>query len=94
MSATGKKASLFKDSKGTKIAAKTRQHANQLSDEERQQADKELRQFEADRRSWDKKLVDLQNDLETGPQKISDGYEVRARQLEPIGLVYLWPATN
>jgi hypothetical protein len=38
MSATGKKASLFKDSKGTKIAEKTRQHANQLSDEERQQA--------------------------------------------------------
>lgn len=38
MSATGKKASLFKDSKGTKMAAKTRQHANQLSDEERQQA--------------------------------------------------------
>jgi len=38
MSATGKKASLFKESKGKKMAAKTRQHANQLSDEERQQA--------------------------------------------------------
>jgi hypothetical protein len=38
MSATGNKATLLKDSKGTKMVAKTRQHANQLSDEESQQA--------------------------------------------------------
>ena len=38
MSATSKKPSLQKETKGTKMAAKTRQHANQLSDEERQQA--------------------------------------------------------
>ena len=38
MSVTGKKSSLQKETKGTKMAAKTRQHANQLSDDERQQA--------------------------------------------------------
>ncbi len=64
------------------------------SDEERLQAEKEMRQFEADRRSWDSKLIALQDDLETEPQAARDGYKVQARQLEPIGLVYLWPATN
>ncbi len=64
------------------------------SDEQRQQAEKETRQFEADRRSWDGKLLRLQDDLEHEPQNVRDGYEVRARQLEPLGLIYLWPATN
>lgn len=64
------------------------------TDEQRQQSEKELRQFEADRRSWDDKLLRLQTDLDNEPQKVSDGYEVKARQLEPLGIVYLWPATN
>jgi hypothetical protein len=53
-----------------------------------------LRQFEDDRRSWDAKLVRLQADLASEPQKVKDNYVVAARQLEPIGLIYLWPATN
>ena len=40
------------------------------------------------------KLLRLQNDLETEPEKVRRGYEVQARRLEPVGLVYLWPATN
>jgi hypothetical protein len=64
------------------------------TEEQRQQAEKEIRQFEADRRSWDGKLVWLQDDLEKQPQIVRDGYQVRVRQLEPIGLVYLWPVTN
>ncbi len=64
------------------------------TEEQRQQSEKELRQFEADRRSWDEKLVRLQSDLDNEPQKVKDGYEVKARQLEPLGIVYLWPATN
>ena len=39
-------------------------------DEIRQQAEKEMRQFEADRRSWDEKLVRLQGDLEREPAKV------------------------
>ena len=64
------------------------------SDEQRQQSEKELRQFEADRRSWDGKLLRLQADLDGEPGAVRDGYAVRARQLEPLGLVYLWPTTN
>lgn len=64
------------------------------SDEQKQQAERELRQFEADRRSWDDKLVRLQNDLDREPQKVRGNYTVAANQLEPIGLVYLWPTTG
>ena len=63
-------------------------------DEIRQQNEREMRQFEADRRSWDGKLLRLQQELDTEPEKVRRGYEVVARRLEPIGLVYLWPATN
>lgn len=65
------------------------------SEEEiRRQQEREMRQFEADRRSWDGKLVRLQNELDSEPKKVRLGYEVQARRLEPVGLVYLWPATN
>ncbi|PDT12930.1 DISARM system SNF2-like helicase DrmD [Rhizobium sp. M1] len=64
------------------------------TEEQRQQSEKEMRQMEADRRTWDEKLLRLQNDLDNEPQKVKDGYEVKARQLEPLGIVYLWPATN
>ena len=53
-----------------------------------------MRQFEADRRSWDGKLLQLQHELDSEPEKVRRGYAVQARRLEPIGLVYLWPATN
>jgi hypothetical protein len=56
--------------------------------------EREIRQFEADRRSWDDKLVRLQNDLDNEPENVRRGYEVQAQRLEPIGLIYLWPATN
>ena len=63
-------------------------------DDIRKQHERELRQFEADRRSWDGKLLRLQQDLDAEPEKVRQGYKVQARRLEPIGLIYLWPATN
>jgi hypothetical protein len=63
-------------------------------EEIRKQAERELRQFEADRRSWDGKLLRLQKELESEPEKVRRGYAVQARRLEPVSLVYLWPATN
>jgi hypothetical protein len=63
-------------------------------DEVRNQHEREMRQFEADRRSWDGKLLRLQHELESEPEKVRRGYEVQARRLEPVGLIYLWPATN
>lgn len=64
------------------------------AEDTRNQRERELRQFEADRRSWDAKLVRLQEDIEREPQAVRDGYEVRARQLQPLGLVYIWPAQS
>jgi hypothetical protein len=63
-------------------------------DEIRKQAEREMRQFESDRRSWDGKLLRLQSDLENEPEQVRQSYQVQARRLEPVGLVYLWPATN
>lgn len=64
------------------------------SEAQRAQAEREMQQFEADRRSWDGKLLRLQADLVKEPERVAAGYSVIARQLEPISLVYLWPQTN
>ena len=61
------------------------------TDEERAQAERERRQREADRRSWDDKLARLRQDLEEEPARVREGYRVVAERLEPVGLVYLWP---
>ena len=36
----------------------------------------------------------LEQNVATEPNRVRDGYRVRAARLEPVGLVYLWPATN
>lgn len=64
------------------------------TDAQKAQAEREMQQFEADRRSWDGKLLRLQADLAKEPERVATGYSVKARQLEPIGLIYLWPRTN
>ncbi|MGI8512211.1 MAG: DISARM system SNF2-like helicase DrmD, partial [Solirubrobacteraceae bacterium] len=56
--------------------------------------DEERRQLEQDVRSWRQRLVQFDADLATEPDRIADFYVVRARRLEPVGLVYLWPDTN
>jgi len=56
--------------------------------------DDELRQLEANRRHWDHRLSELEGELETEPARIRDVYQVRARRIEPVGLIYLWPVTN
>ena len=57
-------------------------------------AEEEKRQREADVRSWRVRLEQFDRDLDEEPQRVRDFYEVRARRVEPIGLVYLWPDTN
>ena len=54
----------------------------------------ERRQREADVASWRKRLAQFDRDLETEPARIREFYEVRAKRVEPIGLVYLWPDTG
>jgi len=45
-------------------------------------------------RAWRTRLEQFDHDLEREPQRIREFYEVRARRVEPVGLVYLWPETN
>jgi hypothetical protein len=56
--------------------------------------DEEKRQVESDMRSWRVRLEQFDRDLEREPQRIRAFYEVRAKRVEPVGLVYLWPETN
>ncbi len=57
-------------------------------------ADDEQRQLEADVRSWRSRLIQFDRDLAEEPARIRDFYTVKARRIEPVGLVYLWPESN
>ena len=46
------------------------------------------------RRYWETRLGEVHRERETEPERIRALYEVKARRVEPIGLVYLWPVTN
>ncbi len=54
----------------------------------------EMRQLDADMRHWRRRLTQFERDLQREPARIREFYEVRARRVEPVGLVYLWPETN
>ena len=54
----------------------------------------ELRQQEADRRAWKRRLDEIESELESEPLRIADAYTVRAHRIDPLGLVYLWPRTG
>ena len=57
-------------------------------------SEEEKRQRQSDVASWRTRLAQFDRDLETEPERIRAFYEVRARRVEPIGLVYLWPDTG
>ncbi len=54
----------------------------------------ELRQLNADMRHWSIRLESLARELDDEPARIRESYEVRARRVEPVGLVYLWPVSG
>jgi SNF2 family DNA or RNA helicase len=54
----------------------------------------EQRQRELDIRAWRGRLANIGRELEEQPAHILTGYQVRAKRLEPVGIVYLWPATG
>jgi hypothetical protein len=56
--------------------------------------EEERRQLESNRRYWGKRLLDLDRELRTEPDRIRSLYEVRATRIEPVGLVYLWPVAG
>ena len=54
----------------------------------------EQRQVREERRHRVQRLARLDQELRTEPNRVRDGYEVRASRIELVGLVTLWPATN
>ena len=52
------------------------------------------RELEANMRYWRERLGQFDSDLEAEPLRVRQFYEVCARRIEPVGLVYLWPDTN
>jgi superfamily II DNA/RNA helicase len=56
--------------------------------------DEEQRQLESNKRHWDNRLHAIDQELATEPERIRALYEVKAKRIEPVGLVYLWPVTG
>ncbi len=54
----------------------------------------EKRQLASDRRHWERRVSDLEAEMETEPARIEQTYQVKAWRVEPVGLVYLWPVTS
>jgi uncharacterized protein (DUF885 family) len=70
--------------------ARRRQLGFEWSDAERDQRD----QYEADEAHMAARLAAIDRELDTEPAQIRSLYQVALRRLEPVGLVYLWPATR
>jgi hypothetical protein len=56
--------------------------------------DEDLRQREADRQHWRRRLARIETELIEEPCRVREAYEVKADRLEPVGLVYLWPSAG
>ena len=56
--------------------------------------DDERRQLQTTMRYWRTRLDQFDRDLKQEPGRIRAFYEVQAKRVEPVGLVYLWPETN
>ena len=54
----------------------------------------ERRERESDQRHWESRLSRIEQELKEEPARLRDSYEIRAHRLEPVGLVYLWPASG
>jgi hypothetical protein len=56
--------------------------------------EEEKRQLEADKRHWGRRLGQIQEELTREPERIEAQYRVKARRIEPVGVVYLWPVSG
>ena len=54
----------------------------------------EKRQFDLDQRAWEQRLALFERELSSEPDRVRAFYEVRVTRVEPVGLIYLWPASN
>jgi superfamily II DNA or RNA helicase len=72
-----------------KTLEKTEGHPDQL---ELFTVVEERRQLEDNMRYWRKWLAGVEEDLRTEPARIAEFYDVKTIRVEPVGIVYLWPA--
>lgn len=77
-----------------RIVATARQHAAGTVQGLLPFPEEERRQLEADRRHWDRRLAEIDRELEREPERVRAVYDVRADRVEPVGLVYLWPVSG
>jgi ERCC4-related helicase len=52
------------------------------------------RQLDLDRGHWRKRLAQLADEIELEPERVRRTYKVKARRVEPVGVVYLWPVSR
>jgi hypothetical protein len=55
---------------------------------------RERKQLEDDRKHMQRRKDEMQTEIEREPARIRDSYRVTLSRLEPVGLVYLWPANR
>ncbi|MDA1276710.1 MAG: DISARM system SNF2-like helicase DrmD [Verrucomicrobia bacterium] len=63
-----------------------------LDEDARRNEELERRQRKNDIKYWQDWLENVDGDLKREPARIHDFYKVHSYRIEPIGLVYLWPA--
>jgi superfamily II DNA or RNA helicase len=56
--------------------------------------DDEMKQLDADRTHWGRRLKEIDKELAAEPDRIRGVYDVMAQRVEPVGLAYLWPVTG
>lgn len=54
----------------------------------------EMRQIDADRRHWEVRVVQLESEILSEPERIQQTYQVKAERIEPVGIIYLWPVSS
>ncbi|WP_448596804.1 DISARM system SNF2-like helicase DrmD [Thermoleptolyngbya sp.] len=54
----------------------------------------ERRQIDSDRRHWETRVAELEQEILSEPERIRQTYQVKAERIEPVGIVYLWPVSS
>jgi len=54
--------------------------------------DDERRQYESNRRYWERWIANVDGDLAREPARILDFYRTSSHRIEPVGIAYLYPA--
>lgn len=57
-------------------------------------SEEERRQYDSNRKYWQRWLENVDGDLKREPSRIKDSYEVSTHRIEPVGMAYLWPVTG